>query len=109
MAEPHDSHARGTQTCAILGFAVAALIWIAAGYLFVAPLGIQGKDGFPIPCGSAASPPDDSLTKTLCGTWPRDRLLQSGAVAAGGLVVAVASAVVIAGQRRSVSAAEVDS
>ena len=70
--------------------ALAALVWIFAAYLYVAPLQLITKEGSNISCGSAASPSAEPLIKLACSDWPLERRWQVLAAIAAGVVVVTA-------------------
>ncbi len=74
----------GTRIC----FLLAALLLVLAGYLLLAPLERPSSQGPPFGCGTALHPPSDSFARAVCGGLNRQHAMQSGAVAAGAVVLA---------------------
>ena len=75
----------GSRICLLLG----ALLVLFAAYLYWSPLGADVAGGFPAKCGSAASPPSDSLGKAVCGAVNAQRQTQALAVLGAAVVVVV--------------------
>lgn len=87
-------------TGARVGAVLALLLLVGAGYLLWSPIQLYPTDGFPIDCGSAASPPDDQLGSAACGSVNTIRQWQAGALAVGAVVVALGAVYAFGVQRR---------
>lgn len=85
----------GARICLLLG----ALLLLASGYLFWSPIGTSVPDAFPASCGSAASPPRDSLGKAVCGSLNEQREAQAAA-ALGAAVVVILGGLLAFGVKR---------
>ncbi|KRE41304.1 hypothetical protein ASG74_12105 [Knoellia sp. Soil729] len=66
---------------------LALLLLLAAAYLLWSPIQLYPSDGFPIMCGTGASPPTDELGTAACGQINQIRQWQAGALAVAALVV----------------------
>ena len=86
----------GARIGAVLGL----VLLIGAGYLLWSPIQLYPSEGFPIQCGSAASPPDNDLGTAACGDVNIIRQWQAGSLAVAGLAVALGSLYAFGVQRR---------
>lgn len=82
------------------GTVLAVLLLIVAAYLFWSPIQLYPSGGFPIMCGTAASPPGDELGRAACGDVNIIRQWQAGAVVAAAVVVALGSVYAFGVRRR---------
>lgn len=85
-----DESTRSVLTLTVgakLGATLGLLLLVGAAYLLWSPIQIYPSDGFPIMCGTAASPPGDELGTAACGQINVIRQWQAGALAVAALVV----------------------
>jgi hypothetical protein len=88
------------STGARVGATLALVLLLGAGYLFWSPIQLYPTDGFPIMCGTAATPPDNDLGTAACGDVNIIRQWQAGSLAITALVVALGSVYAFGVQRR---------
>lgn len=76
----------GTKICLI----IAALLALAAAYVYLVPINLVASDGKLFGCGSAANPPTDPFPSSICGTGPTVYAYRAYALLAAAAVVAAA-------------------
>lgn len=102
MAE-HDDETRTVMSLSVgarVGMTVALLVLVGAGYLLWSPIQLYPAEGFPIMCGTAATPPDDQLGSVACGKVNVIRQWQAGSLALAAVLVALGSVYAFGVHRR---------
>lgn len=101
-----DESTRSVLTLTVgakLGATLGLLLLVGAAYLLWSPIQIYPSDGFPIMCGTAASPPGDELGTAACGQINVIRQWQAGALAVAALVVLAGAVYAFGVNRRTES------